>query len=217
MHRFQSDFDLVGLGLSVAAVLVLLYCGLSFENFARDYWVAYAFWVTGFFGSILLGFAKRSRYLKLKKFLFIILGIGVLVLAFSAFNFGFAQKPQDVWGEKAGSAAVGIAEELFFGVFLIGIAINWLHVNRIIVIIGSAAIHSAYHIPQWGINPTIEALFFVSFLFARALYVLVFPKVGMIVGAHGVWNFLVSGGAVVKHISDLAVAWVAHCLDWVRV
>ena len=215
--RFQSDFDLVGLGLSIAAGLLLLYFGLGFENFARDYWVAYAFWVTGFFGSIFLGFAKRSRSIKPKTLVGIFLGIGVIVLAFSGINFAYSQKPLDVWSERVGSGAVGVSEELFFGVFLIGLLINWLHLNKLVVVVASAGVHSIYHIPTWGSNVAVLSLFFVSFLFARAMYVFLFPKVGMLVGAHGLWNFLVSGGAVVKHVNDLAVAWIARCLDWVRV
>lgn len=197
--------------------MLLMYFGLSFQNFAANYWVAYAFWVTGFFGSLLFGFAKRSKIIKATTLITVCAFVGIIVLAFSAINFAYAQVRMDVWSERLGTSAVGVSEEVFFGVFLLGLLINWVSFNKILAVVISAGVHSAYHIFVYGTDLKVLSLFFVSFIFARAVYVFLYPKVGVLVGAHGLWNFLVSGGAVVKQVGDLGVAYVARCLEWVRV
>jgi hypothetical protein len=214
LGRFQADFDIIGLGLTLAAGMLLMYFGLSFENFAANYWVAYAFWVTGFFGSLVFGFAKRSKTLKPTTLLTICAFVGLIVLAFSGINFAYSQMPLDAWSERVGTAGVGISEEIFFGVFLLGLLINWLGLNKVLAVVVSAAVHSGYHVFAYGTDIKVLSLFFVCFTFARAVYVFLYPKVGVLVGAHGLWNFIVSGGAVVKQIGDLAVAWVSQRLEW---
>lgn len=142
--------------------------------------------------------------------------IGLVVLVFSGVNYAYAQLPQDVWSERLGTGSVGIAEEIFFGVFLLGLLINWLGLNSILAIVLTAATHATYHYWIYGTNLTVMSLFFVCFVLARAIYVFVFPKVGLLLGAHGLWNFLVAGGGLVKKVGDLAVAWVAQRLEWLR-
>jgi hypothetical protein len=214
--KFVADFDLVGLILSVAAGMLLLFFGLSYQDFAKDYWVAYAFWVTGFFGTLLFGFARRSKTVNPKVLLTMFALIGIIVLAFSSVNYAYAQLPQDVWSERVGTSGVGVAEEIFFGVFLLGLLINWLGLNRILAVVVSAGVHAVFHRWIFGTDVTVLTLFFVCFVLARSIYVFVFPKVGLLLGAHGLWNFLVAGGGLVKKVGDLAIAWVLQRLDWLR-
>jgi hypothetical protein len=196
MAKFIADFDRVGIALSIASLLILLYFGLTVESFAKNYWVAYAFWIAGFLGSNLLGLTRRSVKVSLKSVLGIFIASAFIILIFTGVNFAYAHT-QDVWNaERLGSVGVGIAEELFFGVFILGLLINWLNVPRLLAVLATAIGHACYHIPQWGFDPGVITVFFICFTIARAVYVFFLPKVGVLLLAHGGWNWLVSPGQV---------------------
>jgi len=186
---FHPEFGRTGLSLSIASILILLYFGLSNPAFISDYWVAFAFWFVGFSGSIMF-FTKRTTLLTFNKLFQIGVFTSITLLAFSGVNYAFAlaQKQEIVITAHLSSFAIGISEELFFGVFLLGFLINWLRFNPVFAILISSGVHSVYHVPAWGNNPMLLMLFFTCFVFARSLYVFVYPKVGVLLGAHGLWN-----------------------------
>lgn len=191
--KFQPEFDRVGVALAFAALLILLYFGLTVNTFVQDLWVAFAFWMAGFFGTVALGLARMSKNMNLKQLFTIFVGTGLILVCFFGISTAFGMVPQDIFiAEKALGFGIGVSEELFFGVFILAILINYLGLDKIVSIVLSAGLHSAYHIPQWGINPLQLTLFFVSFLVARSIYVFVFPKVGVLLGAHGFWNVAVT-------------------------
>jgi hypothetical protein len=193
MNKFSPEFDRVGVALAFAALLILLYFGLTVNTFFQDLWVAFAFWMIGFFGTVTLGLARLSKSLNLRQLFTIFVGTGLILVCFFGISTAYGMIPQDIFiAEKALGFGIGVSEELFFGVFLLSILINYLGLDRIISIVLSAGLHSAYHIPQWGINPLQLSLFFISFLVARSVYVFLFPKVGVLLGAHGFWNVAVT-------------------------
>lgn len=187
--QFQAEFDRAGLSLSIASILILLYFGLSNPSFVTDYWVAFAFWTIGFMFSILF-FTRRTIVLSFGKLFRIGFFTGLTLISFAGLNYAYniVAQQQIMITSALSSFATGISEELFFGVFLIGFLINWLQFNPALAIIISSGSHALYHVPQWGENPSLLMLFFMCFVIARSLYVFVFPKVGMILGAHGIWN-----------------------------
>jgi membrane protease YdiL (CAAX protease family) len=191
---FQGEFDRVALALSLAAIMILLYFGLANPGFFQDYWVAFAFWIVGFFGSLLLGFTKRTAQLSFNNLVMIGVMTGALLGIFLVLNIVYGiNQPQEIQlSSKFLSLAIGISEELFFGVFIIGFLINWLGFPAVIAILVSAGSHSLYHIPNWGANPQMLMLFFACFAIARSVYVFIFRKVGMLLAAHGIWNWGVS-------------------------
>jgi hypothetical protein len=193
--KFQPEFDVVGVGCSLAAILILLFYGLTTPEFAQDLWVAFAFWIIGFTAALGLGITKRGSAFSFLGLFKISLVAGLIIIIFEGVNFAyFTLTPQElISGGQLVGFAIGVSEELFFGVFLLGILINYLQLHPIIAIIGSAAVHTFYHTPNWGMNPQLMMLFFSCFFIARTIYVFVFPKVGVILAAHGVWNFLVGG------------------------
>ena len=180
--------------MSIASILILLYFGLSNPAFISDYWVAFAFLFVGFSGSIMF-FTKRTTLLTFNKLFMIGVFTGLTLMSFAGINYAFAlAQQQDIMiTERLSSFAVGVAEELFFGIFLLGFLINWLRFNPVFAIIISSGIHSVYHVPAWGSDAPLLMLFFMCFVVARSLYVFVFPKVGMLLGAHGLWNLGVGG------------------------
>ena len=191
--KFQPEFDRVGLAICLAALLILLYFGLTVEGLAQNLWVAYALWLTGFFGTFALGLARRSQTLNLQGMFMVFVGVALIFLCFYGVSFAYASVPQDIaWGSKAISFGIGVSEELFFGVFALGLLINWLHVAAPFAIAGTSLVHALFHIPNWGTNPSQIAFFFICFVVARSIYVYVFPKVGVLVGAHGLWNLWVT-------------------------
>jgi len=193
MTKFTPEFDRVGVALAFAALLILLYFGLTVNTFVQDLWVAFAFWMAGFFGTVALGLARLSKSLNIKQLFTIFVGTGLILVCFFGISTAYGMIPQDIFiAEKALSFGIGVSEELFFGVFLLSILINYLGLDRIISIVLSAGLHSFYHIPQWGINPLQLSLFFICFFVARSVYVFVFPKVGVLLGAHGFWNVAVT-------------------------
>jgi hypothetical protein len=187
--QFEAEFDRVGLSLSLGSILILLYFGLTNPAFISDYWVAFAFWLTGFTGSILF-FTRRTMALNLDKIVMIAVMASLTMLAFAGINVAYAMLAgQQIFIDLAfTSFAFGVAEELFFGVFLLGTLINWVGLNPVLAILISSGVHSFYHVPTWGQNPMLLMLFFTCFVVARSLYVFVYPKVGFLVGAHGFWN-----------------------------
>lgn len=193
MTKFTPEFDRVGVALAFAALLILLYFGLTVNTFFQDLWVAFAFWMAGFFGTVALGLAQLGRNLNLKRLFIIFVGMAFILVCFWGISSVYGRIPQDIFlGEKVLSFGIGVSEELFFGVFILIASIRFLGLNRIIAIVLSAGLHSAYHIPQWGINPVQESFFFVCFLAARFAFVFLFPKVGVLLGAHGFWNVAVT-------------------------
>jgi membrane protease YdiL (CAAX protease family) len=191
MARFIAELDRISIIISVAALVILLYFGISNPEYFRAYWVAYAFWLTGFFGSITLGLTRRSKTLSLQSFISTAVITGLIITSFYLVNYGFAAlAPQDIIGsDKLIHFANGVAEELFFGIFLLGLLINWIGFPPLFAVIVSAGVHALYHVPNWGYNPTIM-LFFVCFTIARVIYLL-YPKAGILLGAHGLWNLVV--------------------------
>ncbi len=193
MGKFMPEFDRVGVALAFAALLILLYFGLTVNTFTQNLWVAFAFWIAGFFGTMLFGLAKRSQSLNLKGLFSIFVGTGLILVMFFGVSTVYGLMPQDLFiAERALGFGVGVCEELFFGVFILSVLINWVGLDRIIAIIISAAVHAFYHVPQWGFNPFQISLFFVSFVVARSIYVFFFPKIGVLLGAHGFWNLAVT-------------------------
>jgi hypothetical protein len=193
MGKFQPEFDRVGVALSFASLLILLYFGLTVTDFVQNLWVAYAFWTVGFFGTFALGFARRSQALTLNSMFAIFVGTGLILLCFFGISTVYGQLPHDVWlANKAVNFGIGVSEELFFGVFVLSLLINWLGVDRIIAILISAGVHSLYHVPSWGTDPLQISYFFIAFVAARTVYVFMFPKVGVLLAAHGGWNAAVS-------------------------
>jgi len=197
--RFIATFDRIGLILSLTAILILLYVGLLTPGLARDLWVAYAFWMAGFFGSLLFGFTRRDK-LRFGTIVLVVIFIALILAAFFAINtaYSVALSGETMVTERLLSFAVGVSEELFFGIFILGLLINWVGFNPVLAIVLSAAGHAAYHIPNWGGDPFLLSLFFISFMVARAVYVFAAPYVGVLVGAHGFWNLGVNPSEVFK-------------------
>jgi len=194
--KFHPEFDVVAVMLSVVSLLILLYFGIAIPSFSQNLWVAYAFWIAGFIGANSLGLVQRSQALTFEKIFGIATFAGIIILAFFGINFAYAHLPQNVmFADKFISFAVGISEELFFGVFVLGLLINYVGLEPILAIFLSAGVHSFYHVPNWGYNPSLLILFFFCFFVARSVYVFAYPKVGVILAAHGVWNFGIGGVA----------------------
>jgi len=192
MPRFIADFDIAGVGLSVTAVAILFFFGLQQPNLFKELWVAFGFWFVGFFGSYFLGIVHRTRIFTLAKLLSIGIMTGILIIIDLSIQYAFeiaVQGSVAILSAKLMSFAIGVSEELFFGIFLLGILINWLQLNPALAILISAGSHTFYHIPNWGSNPIILTIFFIGFLISRSIYVYIFPKAGMLLGWHGILNF----------------------------
>ena len=193
--RFVAEFDRAAIFMSMAAILILLYFGLAYPTFTYDYWVAFAFWTIGFFGSLFLGITKRTTALSIPKLLTTAVFTAILLVIFIVINEVYAvavEAQQVLIAEKLVSAAIGISEELFFGVFLLGLLINLLSFPRFISILASSGVHTYYHVARGGFDPLLLWVFFMSFTLARTVYVYFWPRVSIILGAHGFWNFGVS-------------------------
>ena len=195
-QRKPPELDMLGASAAILALLVLLYFGLASKSFSQTYWVAFAFWIVGFIGSYVLGFFKPSPRLSLNTLIGVFVGTGLIIAAFTGLNVAYAQmKPQDLYlTDRLLSFSIGVCEELFFGIFLIGMLTTLIRLPNMVAIIASSGVHTVYHVPAWGTNPMTLSLFFVSFLIARAVYVYFMPKVGVLLAAHGLWNFAVTGG-----------------------
>ena len=189
--KFQPQLDVVGLALSFASILTLLYFGLTTGSFAPDYWVAFAFWFIGFFGMIYI--VKRNKNLNLGTMFKIGVGTGLILICFYAVSMGASfANPQDIWlSSKFISFAIGVSEELFFGVFILSALISWFGIHPLLAIGVTSGVHAVYHVPNLGAQPVMLAVFFTSFFLARTVYVYVAPYVGVLLGAHGFWNFIV--------------------------
>lgn len=193
--KFIADFDRVGIALSISAILILFYFGLLNPQMFQTHWVAYTFWMTGFFGSISLGLVRRTKIFSLSALLNIGMWTGIIIIVWAGLNYSYAtaiEASTTLVSLKMESFAIGICEELFFGVFLLGILINWIGLHPILAIPLTALSHAVYHVPQWGVDFTLVALFTIVFIMARSMYVFCFPKVGALLGAHGFWNLGVS-------------------------
>ena len=192
---FTAEFDRAGLVLSIASILILLYYGLAMPQFTYDFWVAFAFWAIGFFGSLYMGLTKRSASITLQSIFTTTVMIGVIIIVFAGINtaYGIATQADVLIADKLLSFAIGVSEELFFGVFLLAILINWIGIPPLLAILLSAGSHAWYHVPNWGSNPLLLMVFVLSFTVARFIYVFVAPKVSVLLGAHGIWNFAVGG------------------------
>jgi hypothetical protein len=203
--HFRPEFDVVALAFAVAALLILLYNGLVAKSFVQTYWVAFAFWLVGVPGSFALRLVSPAKQLSLNTVMAVVLGSGLILAVFAGLNTAYANLgPGELWlSDRFLSFSIGICEELFFGVFLL------LRLPSIVAIVASSAVHAGYHVPNWGASPMILALFFISFLVARCVYVYFFPKVGVLLAAHGLWNFVVSGGG---RVVGGIVAWVLSAL-----
>ena len=194
--KFVPEFDRSAVVLSIASLLILLYFGLSNPMFFQDYWVAYAFWMTGFTFSFFF-LARKSKTATLQSMVKIGFFIAIILLFFVGANIAYASftEQQIVLADKLVSFAVGVSEELFFGVMLLILLINftmWPLNNRIFAVLITSGVHSLYHVPKWGQNPQLLILFFVCFAFARSVFVFYYPKIGVLLGAHGFWNLGVS-------------------------
>ena len=194
--KFAPEFDRSAVVLSVASLLILLYFGLSNPMFFQEYWVAYAFWMTGFTFSFFF-LARKSQTATLQSMVKIGFFIAIILLFFVGANVAYASfaEQQIMLAEKLASFAVGVAEELFFGVMLLILLINftiWPLNNRIFAILISSGVHALYHVPRMGENLPLLGLFFICFAFARTIFVFYYSKVGVILGAHGFWNLGVS-------------------------
>ncbi len=191
---FHPEFDVIAVLLAVASLLILLFFGLSQPEFFKSYWVAFAFWLVGFPASMMMGLVQMEKALNIKRIMIIFLGAGFIILVFTGLNLGYAQsQPQDLWlSDKLVSFSVGVCEELFFGVFLLGLLINFAHFHPLLAIGISAAAHSVYHVPNLGSDPKLLTLFFLGFFIARCVYVYLYQKVGVLALAHGAWNLWVT-------------------------
>lgn len=192
-RRFIAEFDRVGLALWLGALLTLLYFGIGKPELYQEIWVAFAFLFVGFVGSYTLGLTKFSSKFKIENLFVMGVLVAVIIGLFFAANIVYSSTvPQElIPTDKLLAAAIGIAEEIFFGVFVLGLLINILGVNKVGAIIASALAHAVYHIPNWGTDPKILALFTFCFVASRSIYVYVFPKVGLLLAGHGFWNWLV--------------------------
>lgn len=189
--KFIADFDVAAMQLSVAALIIMLYFGVAYPQQSQARWVSFAFWGIGFLGSLYLGLVKRTASMSMKTWLIMALMVILALGAFVGLNLAYGSFTQGSIniGAKLDSFALGIAEELFFGVFLLGLLINWLRVNPIFAILGTSAVHSYYHVPNWGSSLPLLLLFFISFTLIRCIYVFYFRKVGFLLAAHGFWNW----------------------------
>ena len=191
--RFQPEFDIVAVMISIAAGLLLLFFGLSDPELAKMLWVAYAFWGTGFFASLALGLIRHTTAFNFTKMVIGVAITGAIIMVYYGINTVYVNVHglQLLESSKLLSFAIGVSEELFFGVFILGILINYAGLNRIIAVLASAAIHTGFHTIAWGLEPSLLWVFFTCFTISRAIYVLAFPRVSVILAAHGVWNWLV--------------------------
>lgn len=191
MAGFKANFGISGMILSLSAIMILFYFGLANPNLFETLWVAFAFWITGFVGSIYLGLVGRTKGLSFNHLLRMGAYTACGLLVFAGFNYSYAILMQaSVTGVSSMlmSWAIGISEELFFGVFALGALTSMMGLPRLFAIILTSASHALYHVPTWGMNPSLLILFFFCFAVARSLYVYVFPHVGMLLGIHGFWN-----------------------------
>jgi len=197
--------DLVGVALSIAAILILLWFGLARPDSVKELWVAWAFWTVGFFGCIGLGLVKLDKMLNFTRLFMIIAGGGAIVALYAGANFAYGaatgQLNEFAFAEPLLSFSVGVTEELFFGIFLLGVLITWLGFHPMFAITVSALVHAFYHVPNWGVSPTL-LLFFGCFMAARMVYVYAFSYVGTLLVAHGSWNFLLAKGFTVQNFDD---------------
>lgn len=194
--KFVPVFDRAGVTLSIASLVILLYFGLSTPSFFKEYWVAYAFWMTGFTFSFFF-LARKGKTLTLPKLTSIAVFASIILLFFTASNYAYGKLTgqQVIFADKMRSFAIGVSEELFFGVTFLVFLINftvWPFTNRIVAILTVSGVHSWYHVPNYGSNPYLLILFFVCFVFMRSVFVFLAPKVGVILTAHGFWNLGVS-------------------------
>jgi len=185
---FKAEFDRVGLALSVAAIIILFYVGIASPGLAEQLWVAFGFWAVGFFYALV--FFQKSKVFSFTSLFLILLMIGVLLGILSTINFVYASLDVEVTGSFL-TFAVGVSEELFFGAFLLHLLIRFLDVHPAIAILVSSGAHALYHIPNWGADTNLLLVFFISFAAIRTTYVFFFPKLGILLGAHGIWNFIV--------------------------
>lgn len=189
--KFQPRLDFVGMAFSFAAILILLFFGLTSGSFAPDYWVAFAFWFIGFFGMVFM--VQRSKSFNIHNLFIIAVGTAAILVAFFGLSWGVNQIPGDLLpASKLVNFAIGVSEELFFGVFCLTALINWMAAHPLVAIGATSIGHALYHIPTWGADPVQLAYFFTAFFIARTVYVYMAPYVGVLVGAHGIWNFIVS-------------------------
>jgi hypothetical protein len=186
--KFTPEFDRVGLALAAASIVILLYMGIASPGLAQQLWVAFAFWGVGFFYALV--FCKKSKAFSFSSITLVLIVIGLLLAVLSTINFAYASMEFQLTGNLL-SFAIGVAEELFFGIFLLGLLISFVGVHPVIAILISSGSHALYHIPNWGSDMKLLLMFFISFTAIRTVYVFFFPKVGVLLGAHGIWNWLV--------------------------
>jgi hypothetical protein len=185
--KFQPEFDKVAMILSVSAIVILLYFGLADPSLIKEYWVAFAFWFVGFTYAML--FTKKARGLSLTSFLTIGIFAGLIMGMFAGISFVTA-KMEIVSSDQTLAFAIGISEELFFGVFLLCMLIR-IGFNPVVAILISSGSHTVYHVPKWGANIPQLWFFFACFTVMRSIFVFAYPKIGVILSAHGFWNLLV--------------------------
>lgn len=190
--KFVPEFDTVAVALSVASIVILLYYGLAIQGLATQIFVAFCFWMAGFFYALM--FCKHTKILSLATIFTTLVFVGIAIIGLYSINISFGLlAPQEVLAsQKLFGFSIGVCEELFFGVFLLCVLINWLHLHPVISILISAGSHSWYHSVNWGTDPKLLLLFFFCFVFVRSLFVFAWQKIGLLLGAHGIWNFGVS-------------------------
>jgi len=189
MPKFAPEFDTVAVALSITAIVILLYYGIAIPGLATQIFVAFCFWLTGFFYAMV--FCKRTKILSFGTIFTTVVFVALAIVGLYAINVAFGlMLPNEVYvSQKLLSSAIGVSEELFFGVFLLCVMINFLQLNPVIAIIISAGVHTGYHSINWGTDPKIMLLFFACFVSIRTMFVFVWPKIGLLLGAHGIWNF----------------------------
>lgn len=198
MRQFQPEFDLVAMILTLIAFSVLLFSGLAQPQLFRDLWVAYAMFSAGFFGSFALGLVTPPQKMMLGNMLQIVFyaTIGVVAIFVIQLSYGIFA-PGSGLGEllvKPLEFSIGVAEELFFGVLLLGILVRMVMLDPVLSVLITSGVHTAFHIPNWGQSPMLLLMFFGCFTGMRLIYVLFYHKVGVLLLAHGGWNFLSNGG-----------------------
>jgi membrane protease YdiL (CAAX protease family) len=190
---FRPEFDRPAIALSLSAIIILFYFGLSEPSLYMDLWVAFGFWMVGFFGSYLL-FTAKSKAFTFQRLLEMGLMTGTSIGIMAVINYSYAilvQASTTLVTLKLMNFAIGISEELFFGVFLLT-ALMRIGFHPALAILGTSIIHSIYHIPNWGANMGLLLLFTISFIIIRTVFVYFYPKVGFLLGVHGFWNLGVS-------------------------
>lgn len=183
--------------LSVIAAVASFVILMEYELLANiplpEFLTLAIFWCIAFPGSIAGKIVVLEKGMNFRHMVPLVIAVSMGLLVFSSINlvFGLFQAGSIYWASRIVSAAVGVIEELFFGVFGLGVLIKaGLPPPPAIVLVSAA--HTCYHIPHWGANPLVLGVFFLCFCGVRFVYVYWFQHTSTLLLSHGLWNWLVS-------------------------